>query len=68
MRTLGISGLTDLEDMLRSIKTEQALKREKKPGYNPDNFVLVHANGSRMHRIMCPDGLRNLWPSRACRI
>ena len=45
MRTLGISGLTDLEDMLRSIKTEQALKREKKPGYNPDNFVLVHANG-----------------------
>ena len=68
MRTLGISGLTDLEDMLRSIKTEQALKQGEKPGYNPDNFVLVHANGSRMHRIMCPDGLRNLWPSRACRI
>lgn len=35
MRTLGISGLTDLEDMLRSIKTEQALKHGRKTGLQP---------------------------------
>ena len=45
VRTLGIAGLTDLEETLRGMKREQEERREKKPNFNPDNFVLVHSNG-----------------------
>ena len=45
VRTLGIAGLTDLEEMLRNMQKEQESRRQKKPSFNPDHFVLVHSNG-----------------------
>lgn len=45
VRTLGIKGLTDLEEMLRSMKCDQEARRRLNPAYNPDNFVIVHSDG-----------------------
>ena len=45
VRTLGIAGLSDLEEMLRSMKAGQEERRRLKPRYNPEGFVLVHSNG-----------------------
>lgn len=45
VRTLGISGLSDLEDILRSMWEEQHRRRLADPRFNPDGFVLVHADG-----------------------
>lgn len=45
VRTLGIAGLSDLEEMLRSMKADQEERRRLKPRFNPEGFVLVHSNG-----------------------
>ena len=45
VRTLGIAGMSDLEEMLHTMKTNLDEKRLKKPHFNPENFVLVHSNG-----------------------
>lgn len=45
MRTLGISGLSDLEEMLHHMWNEQHQRRLANPRFNPEGFVLVHANG-----------------------
>ena len=45
MRTLGIAGLTDLENMLRAMQQEQEERRRQKPQFNSEHYVLVHANG-----------------------
>ncbi len=45
VRTLGIAGMTDLEEMLGSMRSDQAERRRLRPGFNPEGFVLVHANG-----------------------
>lgn len=45
VRTLGIAGMTDLEEMLRKMKAQQDERRQAHPNFNPDDLVLVHANG-----------------------
>ena len=45
VRPLGIAGLSDLEEMLRSMKADQEERRRLKPRFNPEGFVLVHSNG-----------------------
>ena len=45
MRTLGIAGLTDLEEVLRKTRREQAERRKTKPNFNAEDFVLVNAHG-----------------------
>ena len=45
IRTLGIAGMTDLEEMLWSMKRQQEERRRIKPHFNPEGYVLVHSNG-----------------------
>ena len=45
VRTLGIAGMADLEDMLLGMKRDLEERRRLKPHYNPDGYVLVHSNG-----------------------
>lgn len=45
VRTLGIAGLTDLENMLRTLRSRQVQRRKKCPGFNAGGYVLVRPNG-----------------------
>ena len=45
VRTLGIAGMTDLENLLHTMLAVQEEYRRKNPDFNPDGYVLVHSNG-----------------------
>lgn len=45
MRTLGISGMNDLVELLGAMRMDLQEKRLKNPHFNPENFVLVRTNG-----------------------
>ena len=45
IRTLGIAGMADLEDMLRGMKRDQEERRRTKTSFNAEGYVLIHSNG-----------------------
>lgn len=45
VRTLGISGMNELEELLGAMRADHAERRLKNPNFNPEGYVLVHSNG-----------------------